>query len=175
MWGQGSLPKRKWPQSESWKKDARCALILGLVEVTGQLAHIRAYIGFLICLRVFSVKYAFQISSSGLRWAQTNAPCAFGSKPRRRDIPLRPPERTGASRYTLRKRLFARFVGSEARHGTVAFASTLRTERKSPSLGRRVRWKNLKRINALYNSAKTRKFIIKQITEVLKFWIDCII
>ena len=29
--------------------------------------------------------------------------------------------------YTLRKRLFARFVGSEARHGTVAFASTLRT------------------------------------------------
>lgn len=41
--------------------------------------------------------------------------------------------------YTLRKRLFARFVGSEARHGIVAFASTLRTERKSPSLGRRVR------------------------------------
>ena len=58
---------------------------------------------------------------------------------------LRPPERTGAFRYTLRKRLFARFVGSKARHETVAFASTLRTERKSPFLGCRVR------LNKLFN------------------------
>ena len=72
---------------------------------------------------------------------------------------LRPPERTGASRYTLRKRFFARFVGSEARHETVAFASTLRTERKSPFLGCRVR------LNKLFNCFVL--FIIKVVTNPL--------
>ena len=79
------------------------------------------------------------IVSTKPRIRAQDAPLSLRTKPRRRDISLRPPERTGAYAYALRERLFARFVGSEARHETVAFASTLRTERKSPSLGRRVR------------------------------------